>query len=137
MSPFRCFMLVTRKTRDQIERRGNRNRAERRQHSLVQVGRSRSVRRNASRAPIDADYARVLAGVLGEPADVEAHFLAGSGRVAAFRKLGPSIGDEPFSGSAGLGLQGSEDHDLGSDRQAVMVVPGASGVQVDAAMRGR
>jgi hypothetical protein len=36
-----------------------------------------------------------------------------------------------------LVVQGSEDHDLGSDRQVVMVVAGAADIQVEAAMRGR
>ena len=34
-------------------------------------------------------------------------------------------------------MQGSEDHDLGSGRQVVVIVPGTADVQVDAAMRGR
>ena len=38
---------------------------------------------------------------------------------------------------AGRGVQGSEDYDLGSGRQVVVVIPGTADVQVDAAMRGR
>ncbi len=34
-------------------------------------------------------------------------------------------------------VQGSEGHDLGSDRQVVVIVAGAADIQVDAAMRGR
>ena len=56
----------------------------------------------------------LAAGVLAKPADVEAHFLAGSGRVAALGKPGPHIGDEPSDRGSGGVTEGRGDRKVGA-----------------------